>query len=96
MRRKPSKTVGLPKKTGLTKKKTRKPSNCVIAIFDTFLQKKWYLCKISALFRLTYGWSLNLYTNMFTLAFAGAGVPASSYCDDREAAGVVMMGALLL
>ena len=31
-----------------------------------------------------------------TLAFAGAGVPASSYCDGREAAGVVMMGALLL
>ena len=93
MRRKPSKTVGLPKKNWFNQKKTRKPSNCVIAFFDTFFAKKLYLCKISALFRLMAGPCTCIY---LTLAFAGAGVPASSYCDGREAAGVVMMGALLL
>ena len=83
MRRKPSKTVELPKKTGLTqKKKTRKPSNCVIAVLNMFLHvftKKMVSLQGICFFTLLMAGFCNLY--IVKLAFAGSGVPASSSCE---------------
>ena len=57
-----SKTGGLPKKRfNRKKKKTRKPSNCVIAFLTCQYQK--YLSKVSDVY--TYGWSLNFSRHIY-------------------------------